>query len=224
MIRKIEQTMTKLSSKLLLSLMAIFFVSSAALAADPVIVNDGEYFESDKAAHYAETDGLPQLDFTTYTPQIFWMFVFFALLYFIFSKKTLPDISGTIENRKNHIQSDLEAAEKLTGEADSVHDDYQENLAGSQNAASKTIQDMEGQMKTKAEKAMDDFRQRSEDEIKNAEERIMAAKQAAMGEMNQIVTEVTAEAVEKILGQSPDVNVVQSTVETLNETPKAKAA
>jgi len=242
MICKIEKIITKS----LLSLMAMIFVSSilapVAVAVDPVtdavIVNDGEYYESDAAhnadgshdgahkdAHHAEIEGLPQLDFTTYTPQLFWMFAVFALLYIVFAKKALPDISSTIENRKNHIQSDLEAAEKLTAEADSVHDAYQENLTASQAAASETIQKMEGKMKAKADKAMDDFRVRSEDEINSAEDRIIAAKQAAMGDMNKIVTEVTSEAVEKILGQSPDLSAVKNTVETLNATPaKAKAA
>jgi len=228
MISKIEHITTKLS----LSLMAVIF-TSPVYAAEPVVVNEGEYYESNDAthgadhgdAHYGEVEGLPQLDFTTYTPQLFWMVIFFALLYVIFAKKTLPDISGTIENRKNHIQSDLEAAEKLTAEADSVHDAYQDNLTASQAAASETIQKMEGKMKAKADKAMDDFRQRSEDEIMSAEDRIMAAKQAAMGDMNKIVTEVTSEAVEKILGQSPDASTVKNTVEMLNTTPaKAKAA
>lgn len=178
------------------------------------------YHKADK-----EIEGLPQLDFTTYTPQLFWMFVFFTLLYMIFAKKALPDISGTIEGRKNHIQSDLEAAEKLTAEADNVHDSYNESLVGAQDAATKTIQDMEGKMKIKAEKAMNDFRARSETEILSAEDRIMTAKQDAMKDMNKIVTDVTAEAVEKIIGQSADKATVQSTVEQLNAAPqKAKAA
>lgn len=209
----------------------MIFLCFGAIASEPVtiitndavIVNEGEYFQSDNA-DYAEIDGLPQLDFTTYTPQLFWMFLFFALLYVIFAKKTLPEISGTIENRKNHIQSDLEGAEKLTIEADKVHNAYQEKLGVSQNTANKTIQDMESKIKAKAEKAMNDFRKRSEDEVNSAEERIIAAKKTAMNDMNKIVTEVTAQAVEKILGQSPDVSLVKDTVEMLNETPKAKAA
>lgn len=236
MISKIEKMITTLS----LSLMAIMIVASSAFAAAPLsdvnaqnakstaehiiagqhILADDEQVEAMKK----EASGLPQLDFTTYTPQLFWMFVFFTLLYIIFSKKALPDISSTIEGRKNHIQSDLEAAEKLTAEADNVHDAYNESLVGAQTAASQTIQDMEDKMKIKAEKAMNDFRARSETEILSAEDRIMAAKQAAMKDMNKIVTDVTAEAVEKIIGQSADKSAVQSTVEMLNNTPKAKAA
>lgn len=231
MIGKIDTIITKLS----LLLGAVIFVNMPAFAAGPSAVSatdnahpimDEHIMAGDEhlAAAHKELEGLPQLDFTAYTPQLFWMVMFFALLYIIFAKKTLPDISNTIENRKNHVQSDLEAAEKLTAEADQVHDAYNEGLVGAQNAANETIQKMEGKMKTKAEKAMNDFRVRSEDEIKNAEDRIIAAKQAAMGEMNQIVTDVTTQAVEKILGQTADKAAVQSTVETLNSTPKAKAA
>lgn len=242
MIGKIE----KIGTTLLLSLMAIMVVASplsaetsihdidvndkanAVEALNNAITHEDEHGNAYDAGHHKadkEVEGLPQLDFTTYTPQLFWMFVFFSLLYIVFAKKALPEISGTIEGRKNHIQSDLEAAEKLTAEADNVHDSYYEGLVKAQNAASQTIQEMEGKMKVKAEKAMNDFRTRSETEIQSAEDRIIAAKQAAMKDMNKIVTDVTAEAVEKIIGQSADKAVIQSTVETLNgQQSKAKAA
>ncbi len=242
MIGKIEKIIATLS----LSLMAVMIVASPLSAETPIhdidiqdkfqtvetlnnaVVQTKAHGDAYDAGHHKadkEIDGLPQLDFTTYTPQLFWMFVFFSLLYIIFAKKALPEISGTIEGRKNHIQSDLEAAEKLTADADNVHDAYNQGLVEAQNAANKTIQTMEDKMKVKVEKAMNDFAIRSTEEIQNAEDRIIAAKQAAMKDMNKIVTDVTAEAVEKIIGQSADKAAVQSTVEMLNEQqPKAKAA
>ena len=55
--------------------------------------------------HYAEVEGLPQLDFTTYSSQIFWMFVFFILLYVFFAKKTLPEISSAVESDRLVLSS-----------------------------------------------------------------------------------------------------------------------
>ena len=113
----------------------------------------------------ASKGGLPQFDPTWFASQVFWLAVSFATLYFIFAKKTLPDISGVIENRKNHIQSDLETAEKLTAEADSVHDAYQQNLTKAQDDAAQAIHKMENDMKAKSAQAADDFRARSETEL-----------------------------------------------------------
>ena len=110
-------------------------------------------------------------------------------MYIYFSKSALPNISSTIENRKNHIDSDLDTAEKLTAEADAVHDAYQENLTKAQDEAAKAIQEVDQEMKDKSAKAFEDFRKRSEQEIQSAEERIMASKQAAMNEMNEIAAD-----------------------------------
>lgn len=184
---------------------------------DQHIMADDKYID---AAH-AEIEGLPQLDFTTYTPQLFWMVLVFALLYIVFAKKTLPDISTVIENRKNHIESNLESAEKLTAEADTVHDEYMAGLQTSQSKAAEEIQKAEAKMKDKAAKAMNDFRERSDSELQAAETRIIAAKSAAMGDMNAIATDAANVAVEKIIGSS-DASKVKAIVEGMNG--KAKAA
>lgn len=171
---------------------------------------------------HAEVEGLPQLDFTTYTQQIFWMLIIFALLYIVFAKKTLPEISGVIQNRKNHIDSDLDTAEKLTAQADSVQEAYQSGLSGSQDTAQAELQKVEADMKAKAEKAAHDFRVRSEAELQKAEANILKAQNAAMDDMNMIAAEAASAAVAKILGGKTDVEAARSIIESLNG--KAKAA
>lgn len=173
-------------------------------------------------AEHASKGGLPQFDPTWFASQVFWLAVSFATLYFIFAKKTLPEISGVIENRKNHIQSDLETAEKLTAEADSVHDAYQEGLTKAQDKASQAVQDVENDIKNKSAEAFDEFRARSEKEIKAAEDRINASKIATMDEMNSIAADAAAQAVEKIIGTSTDANQVKAIVESMSG--KARAA
>jgi F-type H+-transporting ATPase subunit b len=171
-----------------------------------------------------EVEGLPQLDFTTYTPQLFWMFAFFTLLYIVFAKKTLPEISGVIENRKNHIQSDLETAEKLTAEADAVHDAYQENLAKAQSDAMGAIKSVEDESKAQANQAMEDFRQKSEATILATEKTIDESKQTAMNDMNQIVIDTAAQAVEKIIGLKADPSKLSHIVQNMgaSDAPSSK--
>ncbi len=186
--------------------------------ASEVVVHDVEH----GAVEHAESSGLPQMDVTTFSSQIFWLVITFAILYFILSKKILPDISGIIENRKNHIESDLETAEKLTAEADSVHDTYQAGLTKAQGKAAKAVQDVEDNMKAKTVTAFDDFKAHSAKEIKAAEDRIKVSKISAMDDMNVIAAEAAAEAVEKIIGKNADANKVKAIVESMNG--KAKAA
>ncbi len=173
-------------------------------------------------AEHASKGGLPQFDPTWFASQVFWLAVAFAILYVVFAKKTLPDISGVIENRKNHIQSDLETAEKLTSEADLVHDAYHANLEKSQSDASEAIQKVDTEMKAKAAEAFDDYRARSEKEIQAVVERILVAKNQAMGEMNVITAEVASVAVEKIINKKANPSQIQSLIDGISK--KAKAA
>lgn len=198
-------------------------VTSAAMAAEEIMQGGiaHELEEGIEGAEHAAKGGLPQFDPEWFVSQLFWLAIAFGVLYFIFAKKTLPDISGVIENRKNHIESDLETAEKLTAEADAVHDAYHTGLTKAQGDAAKAITDVENNMKVKAAAAQESFRARSEAEVKAAEARVIAAKNAAMNDMNAIAADAASKAVEKIIGKT-DSSKVKAIVESMNG--KAKAA
>ena len=65
-----------------------------------------------EAAHQGG-GGLPQLNVTTFSPQLFWLVVTFATLYFVLSKVLLPRIGEVIEERADRITRDIEAAQRL---------------------------------------------------------------------------------------------------------------
>ncbi len=202
-------------------------LSSASLAADEVLHDGLQHTEvGDKLAEgihdaeHAPKGGLPQFDPEWFASQIFWLAICFAILYLIFAKKTLPDISSVIENRKNHIQSDLETAEKLTAEADEVQDAYQAGLNTAQNDASDAIKGVENISKAKTEDALTAFRTRSDETIAEAEANIIASKESAMDDMNQVAVDAAAAAVEKIIGVKPDSSKIQTIVKNMSGATK----
>lgn len=212
--------------KLSAFLTGAYFTVISSVRAEEDIYTHGEVAheieEGIESAVHASKGGLPQFEPEWFASQIFWLGVCFALLYVIFAKKTLPTISGVIENRKNHIQSNLDAAEKLTTEADSVHDAYQNGLTQAQNNAADALHQAEHGIKTNIADALNAFKSRSNQELLAAEGRIEASKSAAMGEMNAIAAEAASIAVEKIIGKT-DENKLLAIVENMNNT-KAKAA
>lgn len=181
---------------------------------------------ADAAAHgheaAASSGGLPQFDPTWFPSQLFWLAAAFFIMYLFFSKKTLPEISSVIENRRNHIRSDLDMAEKLTADAEAVQTAYENGLQSARDQAHQSVMDVETTMKERGASEYEAFRKRSESEIQAAERRIDAAKNAAMDDMNTIAAEVAAEAVKKIIGTNMDVQKAKAIVESL--TGKAKAA
>lgn len=206
------------------------YVSLLMLAPAAHAANDGGHgdahgetlAEGIHDAEHASSGGLPQFDPTWFASQVFWLAVAFLFLYIFFAKKTLPEISSVIENRKNHIQADLESAETLTAEAEAVQALYEQGLETARADAGSLTADVEQEMKNKANDRAESFRKRSEQEIKAAEERIAAAQAKAMEDMNTIAAEVASEAVEKITGISTDVQQAKMVVQNL--LGKARAA
>ncbi len=57
---------------------------------------------------------MPQLDFSTFLPQIFWLFLSLSILYLILSRYALPRISDVIEERKDIIAQDIDKAKEYS--------------------------------------------------------------------------------------------------------------
>lgn len=186
--------------------------SVAALASD----GHGEH-----AAHGESSQGLPQFDPSSFPSQILWIAITFAVMYIFFSKKTLPEISGVIENRKQQIQGDMETAEKLTKEADAVQEAYEEALAQARTDAAQVLQTLNEEIKAEAAKEQETFRKRYEKDVKATETKVEKATQNAMAEMDDIAVDLCSSALEKVTGIKADAKTVKDVINSLNDTRKA---
>lgn len=192
-------------------------VFCAALAAHPALAAD--------PAQGGSSAGLPQLDVSTYPSQIFWLMVTFAALYFIFSKKTLPEISSTLEGRQEHIKNELDQAEKSNVQAEDVQKNYEKNLEKARHDAAEAMNEVQASMAKKAEDAYNKFLEKSEADIRAREKELDKVKTEAMKDMNMIAAEVASEAAQKIVGINTDIKKARNVVESLSgHKSKAKAA
>ena len=68
---------------------------------------------ADAAGHVAANVGMPQLDISTFSNQIFWLVVTLVLIYMLLSRVALPRIGSVLAERRGMITSDIAAAEEL---------------------------------------------------------------------------------------------------------------
>ena len=70
------------------------------------------------AAQAAEKAGMPQLDPTTWFPQVFWLLITFGFLYLIVEKIVFPRLSDSIEQRNDHVSDNIDEANSIKDQAE----------------------------------------------------------------------------------------------------------
>jgi len=75
------------------------------------------------------TAGMPQLDFSSWPNQIFWLLVALVAIYLLLTRVALPRISAVLAERRGAITNDLLAAEELKQKAKDAEAAYNAALA-----------------------------------------------------------------------------------------------
>ncbi len=83
--------------------------------------------------------GLPQLDFSTFPNQIFWLVVTLVAIYLILTRVALPRIGDVLAERSGTITNDIAAAEELKLKAREAEAAYDKALADARAEAQKII-------------------------------------------------------------------------------------
>ncbi|WP_438955086.1 F0F1 ATP synthase subunit B' [Cognatiyoonia sp.] len=94
---------------------------------------------TETAEKAAESGGLPQLDFTTFGNQIFWLAIALIAIYLILSRIALPRIGAILAERSGTITNDLAAAEELKQKAVEAEAAYEKALADARAEAGQIV-------------------------------------------------------------------------------------
>ena len=92
-----------------------------------------------ETAHEAAKAGMPQLDFSTFPNQIFWLLVTLVVIFFVLRTVALPRIGGILTTRRGQISGDLAAAEELKHKALEAEKAYNAALVSARAEAGKIV-------------------------------------------------------------------------------------
>jgi F-type H+-transporting ATPase subunit b len=154
-----------------------------------------------EAAEEAKPEGLPQLNPHFFAPQLFWLAVTFVALLFIMTKVALPRVGNVIEERRDRIKRDLDAAGRLKAETDKALADYEKALADARANASGIAKETREKLagETEAERQRVDTQIAAK--LQDAEARIAATKSKAVSAIGEIATDTARAVVAKLIGQ-----------------------
>ncbi len=162
-----------------------------------------------EAAHEAPKSGLPQLNADYFTPQLFWLVLTFATLFFVMSKIALPRVGDVLAERKDRMARDIEAAQRLKSETDKALADYEKALSDARSNASSIAKQTRDNLaaETEAEKAR--VEKQIAGKLQDAEVRIAATKTKALSTVHDIAAETASAVVAKLIGQDVSLDDVK---------------
>lgn len=163
------------------------------------------------AAEQAEKAGMPQLDFSTFPNQIFWLLVTLVVIYLVLSRVALPRIGSVLAERRGTITNDIAAAEELKLKALEAEKAYNQALADAQFEASKIV----AETKAEIQKVLDAATAKADAEISakaaQSEKRISEIRASALESVTEVAKD-TAKEIVAALGGKADARSVTAAV------------
>jgi F-type H+-transporting ATPase subunit b len=142
----------------------------------------------------------PPFDPTHFSSQLIWLALTFGALYAIMQRVALPRIAEVIEERRDRIQRDLDAAERLKSETDKALAGYEAALAAAKTNAGGIAKQTRDALAGETELEKERVEAQITAKLIDAEKRIGSMKTAALAQVNEIALETVGQVVAKLGG------------------------
>jgi F-type H+-transporting ATPase subunit b len=149
-----------------------------------------------------ESSGLPQLDTSTFAPQVFWALVLFGVLYWLMSRVALPKVGDVLEERRNRVDGDLERAEQIRAETDGIIAAYEATLTTARAKAGAILTEAAQESQDETNARLAEVGTVLNRKVESAEQRIAKARADALAEINSIATDIAGETVRRLGGSA----------------------
>ena len=163
---------------------------------------------------------MPQLDPTTFAPQLFWLVVTFVLLYLVMWKLVIPKIGEILQDRQIRIDNDLDKADHLKIEAEAAREAYEKLIINGRQKAQETIKIAAEQISAEASAQHDALTEKLAVQTSKAENQINIAKEKALNEIRLVATEVTQAAAGRLTDREVSSTQAQDAVSAVMEEGK----
>jgi F-type H+-transporting ATPase subunit b len=158
---------------------------------------------------------MPQLDISTFAPQLVWLAISFVVLYLLMAKLGLPRVGAAIEARRRRLDEDLARAAELRTQAQAVIAAYETAQMEARAEAQAAIRESSDQLAAAAAERQRELAAALAEQIGGAEREIAAAKQRALADIRGVAVEVAASIAAKLTGAPSDERQVAAAVDSI---------
>jgi F-type H+-transporting ATPase subunit b len=164
---------------------------------------------------------MPQLDLTTYVPQLFWLVVTFLALLMLMTFIALPRVAKALDARRHRLDDDLARANQLKSEAEAVVAAYQRTLAAAQAEAQAAMRESAERLAAEAAERQRQLAVSLAHELREAEQRIAVAKENALSDIRAVAVELASLTTVKLIGSPADPQQVTTAVDAIFEATRS---
>ena len=141
---------------------------------------------------------MPQLDFSVFPSQFFWLVINFGLMLFIMSKFIIPKTAEMINLRKEKIDGDLQKAAEIKQQVEATIEKYNEALRKANSKANISLQKTRDELNETITRRQSDISAKLNAEIEAGEERIASSKVKALQKIEEVSAELAVDVLEKL--------------------------
>lgn len=163
----------------------------------------------------AEHNNFPPFDASTFASQLLWFAITFVVLYYLMAKVALPRLGAIIEGRRDRIAADLDAAERLKGEAEDAARGYEKALAQARSKASGIAEEARSAAKAKADAQRAETERALGEKLVVAETRITEIKNRALSEVGAIASDASEAVVNSLIGAKATPDEVSAAIQAV---------
>ena len=145
---------------------------------------------------------MPQFEFASWPGQMLWLLITFAVVYVVMSRVFVPRMRHGLDTRRERIGDDMAEARRLRDEAEAQAEIARAQTAEARAQAQRTSADAKAASARDAATRQAALQAELDARLGEAEVRIRASRDQAMGQVRGIAVETAAVIAEK-LGGSP---------------------
>ena len=143
---------------------------------------------------------MPQLDISTWPPQLFWLAVTFFALYYVISRVVIPRTGGVIALRKSTIDGDLAGAQRLKLETENAIRSYEAALADAKAKAHAIATENRNFLNAEIEGERAKLDAALGAKIATAEKKVAAARDKALQDVSAMAADIAGDIVQQLTG------------------------
>jgi F-type H+-transporting ATPase subunit b len=153
------------------------------------------------------------------TSELVWGVISFAVLAFAMMKFAYPALKKSMDARADRIRENLDDADRVKAEAETVLEDYKRQLADARNESNRIIEEarqtadqLRRDLMQRAEAEVAELRQRARDDIASAQERATADLRTTVG---ALAIELAEKVVEANLDRDTNMRLIERYIQSV---------